>query len=291
MKSIRRGCFGTSASMSLAKLNEDFDKYSKEYDSEEQTPDSFWNDELYSYNNEKESKRLLQTANAFLHHIGSAKKNEIKDNFSRINTSLFNIPCEAAVLSVDIRNSTFLMDHCDDPKRFSNFIYTITKKFKDIVISNYGVYDKFTGDGFICYFPDFFSGPDYLYYAVKTATQCHEAFDVLYQKEKHIFDIIMSEEGLGIGIDVGPISIKMITDDITIIGKPVVNACRLNSAPAGETLINNKANFLINQKYPTLIKTKESKLKYKHIGDIQVYQLIDFNENKSIIVPKIDLMF
>jgi len=62
--------------------------------------------------------------------------------------------CEVFVVSVDIRRSTELMLKARSPKQFASFITTLCKQLINIVTDNYGVIDKFTGDGILAFFPE-----------------------------------------------------------------------------------------------------------------------------------------
>jgi class 3 adenylate cyclase len=48
-------------------------------------------------------------------------------------------------------------------------------------------------------------------------------------------------QGLGIGIDFGEVSVVDVNGELTVVGSPVVYACRLAAAPAGVTLLNEQA--------------------------------------------------
>lgn len=147
----------------------------------------------------------------------------------------------AFVLSIDVRKSTTLMDNAVSPGDFAAFMSELCTKMSDIVVSNYGVFDKFTGDGVLAYFPEFYSGPDAGYYVIKTALECHKAFEDTYRKHEDRFTQQIVNTGLGVGIDYGDVTIARIKNDLTIVGKPVVMACRLGDAKAGQTLLNIRA--------------------------------------------------
>ena len=62
-------------------------------------------------------------------------------------------------MSVDIRRSTDLMLKARTPQAFAAFITILCKDLTDVVRSYHGVVDKFTGDGILCFFPEFFLWP------------------------------------------------------------------------------------------------------------------------------------
>lgn len=62
---------------------------------------------------------------------------------------------KAFVVSVDIRRSTELMLKARTPRLFADFITTLCAKIEYIFKENWGVVDKFTGDGILAFFPKF----------------------------------------------------------------------------------------------------------------------------------------
>ena len=115
---------------------------------------------------------------------------------------------------------------------------------------NRGVFDKFTGDGVLGYFPTFFSGEDAGFLALKAASECHACFQRQYLKHRNCFTVLMSDVGLGVGIDFGDVSFVQILGAPTVVGKPVVYACRMGAAPAGQTLLNNPAYRELSTRFP-----------------------------------------
>src|SRR5262249_2842053 len=132
--------------------------------------------------------------------------------------------CPAFVMSVDIRRSTELMLKARTPEQFANFITTLCRDLESIVKSNYGVFDKFTGDGVLCFFPEFFTGDDAGYWVVKAANECHRAFELRYREFRSSFSTILIEVGLGIGIDYGTVHLVQMAGGLTVVGSPVVYA-------------------------------------------------------------------
>jgi class 3 adenylate cyclase len=65
--------------------------------------------------------------------------------------------CDVFVMSIDIRRSTDLMLKARSAERFAEFITRLCHQLMDIIKDNYGVVDKFTGDGVLAFFPSFFS--------------------------------------------------------------------------------------------------------------------------------------
>lgn len=231
---------------------------------------------------------LKKSVNSFANHISEETRKFLRDNRDKLNLDLFNKKSEMAILSVDIRNSTHLMEKAVSEEKFGEFLALLTETFKTVILENNGIYDKFTGDGVICYFPEFYSGKDYLYYAIKASQELHNSFKKIYFKCANCFTILIKDAGLGIGIDSGLVLLKLIADDITVIGNPVINACRLNGAPAYNTYVNNQAYHQIISKYHNIFKITELEYDYKHEGKIIIHK-IEFAEKitfKPELPPK-----
>jgi class 3 adenylate cyclase len=159
-------------------------------------------------------------------------------------------PVDATVLAVDIRRSTDLMLHCASPAAFVEFISSLCVKLATIATDAHGVFDKFTGDGILAFFPSFFSGIDHAAWALRAALDCQEFWDDHFKKYARHFKRLPGDTGLGIGIDTGALHISVMNDDIIIVGEPVVYACRFSSAAKfKETLLNQNA-------HGTLLKRK-----------------------------------
>lgn len=187
--------------------------------------------------------------------------------------------CTAYVISIDIRRSTELMLKATSPEEFANFITGLCGELSDIVKINYGVYDKFTGDGILAFFPEFFSGTDAGYYALQSAVDCHNAFKARYDSSRHIFNSVIKDIGLGIGIDFGVVKLVQMAGGLTVVGSPVVYACRFGNAPAGITLLNHPAYKRIYDKYGAHIHFEETEIPIKHEGNTLAYKKVKFGSS------------
>lgn len=142
---------------------------------------------------------------------------------------------DAVVMSIDIRRSTELMLKAKSAPEFAEFISELADALAKAVIENYGVLDKFTGDGILAYFPRFFTGPDCVLHALIAADQCHRIFKEQYAASRSQFRAVMSDAGLGIGIDVGPVRILEIGSSLTVVGVPLCANMRETPALAAIT--------------------------------------------------------
>ena len=174
-------------------------------------------------------------------------------------------------MSVDIRRSTDLMLKARTPQAFATFITNLCNDLMDVVRNNHGVVDKFTGDGILCFFPEFFSGKDAGYYALAAADACHATFNKHYRAHRNSFRSVLKDVGLGIGIDYGECHLVQVAGNLTIVGSPVVYACRLGGAPAGLTLLNQPAYEIISERHGRCVLLEETSIEIKHEGVLVAY--------------------
>ncbi len=148
---------------------------------------------------------------------------------------------DATILSVDIRRSTELMLKCQSPEIYSEFITHLLEGLSSSVKDYYGIYDKFTGDGFLAFFPDFFSGREGLLNAILCSIDCQRIFEEVFGEYKKYFDLSNVKTGLGSGIDFGSVYKAASQMEYSVIGKAVVYACRFSSCPAGRIYLTENA--------------------------------------------------
>jgi adenylate cyclase len=72
-------------------------------------------------------------------------------------------------MAVDLRRSTELMLKSRRPELFAEFILYLAQQLRMIILNNYGIFDKFTGDGVLAFFTDFYSGCDSGFRAITAA--------------------------------------------------------------------------------------------------------------------------
>lgn len=192
----------------------------------------------------------------------------------------------AFVISIDIRRSTDLMLNARSSEDFEIFISDLCNQFTKVILDNFGVFDKFTGDGIIAFFPEFFSGEDAGLLALKSAKECHEIFNSHYLQYRSIFKVVLKEVGLGIGIDYGNAYIVCYNHAYTAIGEPVVYACRMSGTPFGTVALNQPAFGEISKKYNEFYLFEESSIEVKHIGVLLTYLVTQKNIDIKISKPK-----
>lgn len=179
----------------------------------------------------------------------------------------------AYVMSIDIRSSTELMLNAKTPGDFAEFITQLCDRLTELVIENGGVFDKFTGDGVLAFFPEFYSGEDAGLRALLTASQAISFFAEHYKKHRRCFRVVTAGTGLGVGIDFGTVHLVNVGESLSVVGTPVVYACRLSAAPAGAIYLNQPAQEDIDARYEALTVIRETILNIKGSGEIVVYDV------------------
>ena len=84
---------------------------------------------------------------------------------------------------------------------------------------------------------------------------------------------VIAGTGLGIGIDFGVVQIVNIGESLSIVGNPVVYACRLSVTPAGTISVNQPAKEELERRYSALTVIEESTLDIKGLGSVYVYNI------------------
>jgi len=235
---------------------------------------------------ENDRQELLRREN-LNHLIGRVNEEARKKLFeSEDFKNLFELgnTCQVVVMAIDIRRSTEMMLKAKNEKLYAEFITSLCQELCEIILADYGVFDKFTGDGILAFFPDFYSGPDSIYYALKAAEDCHNVFNLHYKNNRHCFSTVLNEVGLGIGIDFGQAYLASVNNELTIVGSPVVYACRMSGAKYGEILLNQPAFELLKKKCPDYCEFTETELKLKHEGGTLAYK-VKFNHKPLNISP------
>ncbi len=82
------------------------------------------------------------------------------------------------------------------------------------------------------------------------------------------------EVSLAIGIDYGDVHLVRVADGLTVVGAPVVYACRLSSSgPGGDVLLNQAAFETLSAAYSKFFYINEQTLDIKHEGSILCYNV------------------
>jgi class 3 adenylate cyclase len=187
---------------------------------------------------------------------------------------------DTIVVYADLRHSQQMMLYSDERANFAERLLGLIEETRQLVVGVGGVFDKFTGDGLVCYFspPVFNEVAMHAQlakhgYATPTgnhaATLCQPL--VMFLRgfttivDRHIAEwsstlatVPCGGLGVGIGADIGQVRHESRAGYMVSIGLPIVLAARLcSAAKAGETLINHRLKVLL-ERSGTLACTKES---------------------------------
>jgi adenylate cyclase len=192
--------------------------------------------------------------------------------------------CQSVVVSIDIRRSTELMLKARKPEMFSKFITDLSQKLSEAILSNYGVFDKFTGDGILAFFPRFYSGEHAIVRALKASAECHAIFIDHYYNARKSFNVFIKDVGLGIGIDYGTVTLVNTRNELTVVGIPVVYACRMGGAKAGQTLLNQPALEELEEVFAGRFIKIETEINIKNEGTALAYEVL-LNDTMNLQLP------
>jgi len=168
---------------------------------------------------------------------------KIKSNPYLLSCFQYGGDVKGAIVSADIRRSTSLMEQAKTTEDFAAFLKLLNSSIYKEATRCGGVFEKFTGDGALCFFLDDLCNGSSVKNALIFAKKIPGLFEKYYtQFHDKFYDLNVS--GMGVGIDYGDFSIKIINSSLNIIGRPVVSACRLSSGSPGTVLVNNQAKTI-----------------------------------------------
>lgn len=110
------------------------------------------------------------------------------------------------------------------------------------------------------------------------------AFKDCYKDYRTSFSTVLRDVGIGIGIDYGDVHFVQMAGNLTIVGQPVVYACRMGGAPANKIYINQPAFEEISRLYSAITTIEESAIEIKHEGGLLCY---DTQLKNNTFAPKI----
>lgn len=149
-------------------------------------------------------------------------------------------PIEAIVLTVDIRRSSCVLKESIEIPQYAKILDDFVAEFRTVLHYHGGWFDKFTGDGFICYWLVEQSFPERMETVLDFCCSVMNNFRSYYYPA---FVGNMRNEpagiGLSIGVDAGPCYLTPIVGDLTIIGSPIVGSVRMcDTCPPYHLLLN-----------------------------------------------------
>lgn len=151
---------------------------------------------------------------------------------------------DTIVIVADIRHSQDLMTYSPTPDLYEKNILRLSEAAQEIIKSELGIFDRFTGDGFVCYFNksvcDIF-GLDFYDCAISACLKIkQESSTIIAEWVAQIRKVPTEPIGLAIGIDTGRISYSEKDGNLYAIGDTCVWATRMCSAgKSGDIVVNN----------------------------------------------------
>lgn len=200
------------------------------------------------------------------------------------------LDCEAFVVVTDLRESTSLMKEAIDLTGFARALHEFTANAHRDAWATRGWFDKFTGDGFIAYWPDLERAAQ--------ETRAREALEFCRRTQRR-FPATMSRfrqnsqnlpvrAGLGLGLDSGSCRLAMVGGDLTVVGTPVVGAVRMvSAASAGQLLVNVHLGEALTRDFVELpgLRVSRTLAKTKEYEDGQEAYLVDLMHTQGAIWP------
>jgi class 3 adenylate cyclase len=147
---------------------------------------------------------------------------------------------EAIVLTVDIRRSSCVLKESIEVPQYAKILDDFVAEFRTVLHYHGGWFDKFTGDGFICYWLVENAFADHMDTVLDFCCSVMDNFRTYYYPA---FVANMRNEpagiGLSIGVDAGPCYLTPIAGDLTIIGSPIVGSVRMcETCPPYHLMLN-----------------------------------------------------
>jgi Adenylate and Guanylate cyclase catalytic domain len=172
---------------------------------------------------------------------------------------------DSIVIVADIRKSQDLMTYGPNPDFFRDKILEFTTQIRRIIKDNFGIFDKFTGDGFLCYFNSYLCEQfdiDYYEQMLIACRQIMEFSNPFFEEwSKHVRKLPPNSCGLTIGIDSGVIKFRDLDSHLFAIGDAIVWANRMSSAGKKEEIIFNNIPYF-------KVKESNSNVEFETIENI-----------------------
>jgi class 3 adenylate cyclase len=144
----------------------------------------------------------------------------------------------------DIRRSQDLMIYTVGHEVFEQMMIRFFDTTRDLLSKNYGIFDKFTGDGFLAYFNEYICK-----FGNKNFTDCFVDFTKQYIEKNlslfaewkgHVRKLPDTEIMVSLGADLGNVYYGDRSGHLVCMGDAIVWAERMcSAAPSGEIYINN----------------------------------------------------
>lgn len=145
----------------------------------------------------------------------------------------------------DIRKSQELMTYAESPEQFSRHMLEFIKLTRKLADKHFGLFDKFTGDGFLVYFSEAICqscGADFVGEFLSFAEELLSSCGQLFERWLSTVRKLPAEPvGLALGADVGTIKFFLPDNHLVAVGDTIVWASRMSAAAnAGQLYVNNR---------------------------------------------------
>lgn len=166
----------------------------------------------------------------------------------------------------DIRRSQDLMTYTVNPNRFEEMIIKFLESIRSLLDKNLGIFDKFTGDGFVGYFNEYLcytQSQNFLDCFINFSKQCMESCYPLFDEwKKEVRKLPKEDVMLSLGADIGKIHFGDQHGHLVCIGDAIVWAQRMcAAAPAGRIYVNNILANILKEKEGIQLSSIPSKTK------------------------------
>ncbi|MBF0224946.1 MAG: adenylate/guanylate cyclase domain-containing protein [Desulfobacterales bacterium] len=144
----------------------------------------------------------------------------------------------------DIKRLQELMTYAKNPESFSSFMVKFIEHTRMLVDEYMGVFDKFTGNGFLAYFNKSIceiSNLDFVdCFANFVKAEIEFSNDLFNQWGKTLRKLPPEALGLSIGADIGELVFQDLASQLLVVGEPLVWAWRIaGMGKAGDAVVNN----------------------------------------------------
>ena len=148
-----------------------------------------------------------------------------------------------ATVSLDLRKSTSMMEQVEDQHLYAIWLEALSEICREITLHNCGIFDKFTGDGIIAHFvcldgnsslPRDCQAEEIIRHAFTCACELVRAVGIHHEDIKPYLRFNIGASGVAVGMAIDNAAWSLDRDGRPIVvGKGVVNACRLNNGLPG----------------------------------------------------------
>jgi len=151
---------------------------------------------------------------------------------------------QSIVVVGDIKRLQDLMTYAMNPASFSSFIHEFIEHTRILVDEYMGIFDKFTGNGFVAYFSKAICDitnldmVDCFVNFVRDETVF--AADLFGKWGKTVRKLPTDPLGLSIGADTGRVEFQDLVSQLVVVGEPMIWSWRLaGMGSPGEIMVNN----------------------------------------------------